>query len=135
MTNQNNLKTIIIIAMISLAIPFTVHLYYKNENNSKITYKYEDPGYGFELQLRQQLDQILLRLQDQQNVNVSSQAQINTNNVKWMNSPVTQEWVYDSNDDLWKTEKSYDRSLRSLPTIRLGLRDDGVVIWEKVNVR
>lgn len=49
----------------------------------------------------------------------------------WLSSPVTRSWEYDEKRGIWKTDK-YEKSLQSTPSIIIGLREDGVVVWKKV---
>lgn len=55
--------------------------------------------------------------------------------IMWLDSPVTQEWEYDYQKEFWITKRDKRESLRSPPSIRIGLREDGVVIWKKINVQ
>ena len=55
--------------------------------------------------------------------------------ITWLDSPVTQEWEYDYQKEFWTTKRDQRESLRSPPSIRIGLREDGVVIWKKINVQ
>lgn len=50
----------------------------------------------------------------------------------WLDSPVTQEWIYDYEKDYWSTAKDWKDSFKSPPSIKLGLRDDGTVVWKKI---
>jgi hypothetical protein len=62
------------------------------------------------------------------------QVNSNTNSVSmWLNSPVTQKWTYDIEKDYWTTARDFEDSFKSPPSIRLGLRADGTVVWKKVN--
>jgi hypothetical protein len=53
--------------------------------------------------------------------------------VLWLDSPVTQKWNWDSKNKNWLPVPSYKDSMRSTPSIIIGLRDDGVLIWKKVS--
>lgn len=59
---------------------------------------------------------------------VSNEPELETT---WLSSPVTRSWEYDEKRGIWKTEK-YEKSLQSTPSIIIGLREDGVVVWKKV---
>lgn len=50
--------------------------------------------------------------------------------VFWLNSPMTQKWQFNSNNQTWSMVE--DNGLKSLPTIVLGLRSDGFVVWQKI---
>lgn len=52
--------------------------------------------------------------------------------ITWLDSPVTQEWEYDYQKEYWTTKQKHSESFRSPPSIRIGLREDGVVIWKKI---
>lgn len=53
--------------------------------------------------------------------------------ILWLDSPVTQEWEYDYQKDAWLTKRDTKDSYRSPPSMRLGMRSDGVVVWKRVN--
>jgi hypothetical protein len=53
-------------------------------------------------------------------------------NITWLDSPVTQKWEYDYRKGYWTTQKNNAESFRSPPTIQIGLREDGVVIWKTI---
>lgn len=48
----------------------------------------------------------------------------------WLNSPVTQVWDKDPKLGYWTLPDNIKESFRSVPGKRLGLRSDGVVVWE-----
>lgn len=50
--------------------------------------------------------------------------------ITWLSSPVTRDWSYSEEKKIWITEK-YNKSLRSSPSTKIGLRSDGVVVWDK----
>lgn len=50
--------------------------------------------------------------------------------VRWINSPMTQDWALDKSSDTWKTVLPFKDSMRPNPSIKFGLREDGTVIWE-----
>jgi hypothetical protein len=49
----------------------------------------------------------------------------------WLESPVTRSWEFDEKRGIWTTEK-YEKSLQSAPSIIIGLREDGTVVWKKI---
>lgn len=53
--------------------------------------------------------------------------------VVWLDSPVLQKWQLDPKTGLWHTALPYKDSFRSNPTIVIGLREDGVLTWKRVN--
>jgi hypothetical protein len=50
----------------------------------------------------------------------------------WLDSPVTQRYTYNYDKEYWSTSKEFKDSFKSPPSIRLGLRSDGTVVWKKV---
>jgi len=50
----------------------------------------------------------------------------------WLDSPVTKKWVYDYQNEYWTTPDKSSDSYRSPPSVRIGLRKDGAVVWQKV---
>jgi hypothetical protein len=71
-------------------------------------------------------DQILLREFESTTQTVPEEENLTIN---WLNSPVTQAWKYDEDDMAYKTASK--DSYRSPPSIIIGLRSDGVVVWRK----
>jgi hypothetical protein len=53
--------------------------------------------------------------------------------VLWLDSPVTQKWQWDSKHQAWMPVQSYKDSMRSTPSVIIGLQDDGTVVWKKLN--
>lgn len=51
---------------------------------------------------------------------------------QWLSSPITQVWEWDDRKQLWVMPMKYPDCLRSPPSIIIGLRSDGTVIWKKV---
>ena len=49
--------------------------------------------------------------------------------VLWLASPVTQAWKYDESDMIYRPASK--DNYRSPPTIQIGLRSDGTVVWRK----
>ena len=54
---------------------------------------------------------------------------------QWLGSPVTQVWIWDRRKQIWENDTTYENSFRSSPTIILGLRSDGTVVWRKSEIR
>jgi hypothetical protein len=53
-----------------------------------------------------------------------------TNVVKWLESPLTRRWTFNSSRSVWESEK-LDQAVTSQPSIIIGLRADGTVIWKE----
>jgi len=58
---------------------------------------------------------------------------VDTESILWLNSPVTQAWEFDPKKQTWQTVTSYKDSFRSPPSMVIGLRDDGVVVWRSAS--
>lgn len=50
----------------------------------------------------------------------------------WLNSPVTQAWTFDAKKQVWMTALPYKDSMRSSPSIIIGMREDGIIVWKKI---
>lgn len=52
-------------------------------------------------------------------------------NIVWLASPITQNWELDEKNQFWKPIPKLNENYKYSPSIILGLREDGVVIWKK----
>lgn len=51
----------------------------------------------------------------------------------WIGSPVVQNWEWDPSINAWKTLVPYDKSMNSRPSIQIGLKEDGTIVWKRVS--
>lgn len=140
--NKNNILPLIITAVISICIPFGLYSVLKPTTVIEpVTTNSYDPGYGRDIMIIQAIqtmsDDIISSL-NQLAIPVPEpaamiQANVVSNNVTWLDSPVMQAWIYNEKARVWETAVPYKDSFRSSPTLIFGLRDDGVVIWNKVS--
>lgn len=114
-------QPLLIIAIISAVIPLGVHKVLNSGTSNKANIQTELSQNDIALQ--QTLHQILLKLD---HVN-TSQADI-----EWINSPVMQSWIFNEKSGVWETVLNYKDSFRSSPTLILGLRQDGTVVWKRI---
>jgi hypothetical protein len=136
---SSNIKTILLVAGISISIPFGMHLLLKPKQSTPVIHYSPDPGYGQDVVLLQSLNDILNQLKDlkteKQAVNLSLNYDIETNktqDIVWLDSPVMQTWNYNEKSKVWETALPYKDSFRSSPTLIFGLREDGIVVWRKL---
>lgn len=137
---KSNFLPLLITACISFAIPFG--LYYLTSQKSSIpkqSHQEYDPGYGRDAMILQALNEINERLHANLNLTLPApepaimiQSTSNNLEIKWVDSPVMQTWVYNEKARVWETAVPYKDSFRSSPTLIFGLRNDGVVVWDKV---
>ena len=57
---------------------------------------------------------------------------VQRSSVQWLNSPVTQSWVWEADRFAWRRVPNEKDSLRFHPAFLIGLRDDGTVVWKVV---
>lgn len=54
-----------------------------------------------------------------------------SNTVKWLASPVMQTWRYDEENLVYQAVPNHKDSYRSLPSVQMGLRSDGTIVWRE----
>lgn len=147
------MKSVITIALISFAIPFGLHLLLK-QRSEQTKQDQQISEYNKEVGTEQMLARILEAVQAMQVNTLTNIVEINppvftpftnyvtlaveTNTttppkVEWLASPVTQAWKWDSLRRVWITTEKYQDSMQANPSIEIGLREDGLVVWRKVN--
>lgn len=141
---KNNKKTnytpLIIILCISLLIPTSLHIVLKNnKSKDKTTFEHSyDVGYGQDVMIIELLKDISSQLNNLKTEDISLNnievKPTNHNEIIWLDSPVMQTWEYNEKGKIWETALPYRESFRSSPTLILGLRDDGVVVWKKIKL-
>lgn len=139
-SKQSNLPVFFIIAGLSVGITLLLSHFLSIKNEPVVRYMPPDPGYGQDVTVYHELNALSKKIdsiiQQPQIKNDHVVTQINSEtppmNITWMNSPVMQHWKYNESKALWEAIPSYKDSFRSSPTIIIGLREDGVVVWKKV---
>jgi hypothetical protein len=149
-------KAVIVIALVSFSIPFTLHLALKTYNKKEtapapvavvqqpVIEEKENKEILMVLEVLKELNNnIVSNIPTQSLPIVSTETTQNlytiTSNLKqneikkvqWLDSPVMQTWIQDERTKIWSTALPYKESMKSSPSLRIGLREDGVVVWMK----
>jgi hypothetical protein len=150
---DNNLFSLLKLAIISVMVPICIHLVFKNRvdinepsepkpfiktdvDDSVVKLKdIVDDLIAFNNELIQTFNTNTLGTTQVKVLKKEEKTEQNNNEKEtfWINSPVTQAWTFDEKKQTWVTVLPFKESMRSTPLIHLGLRSDGMVVWKKVN--
>lgn len=145
---KTNLKSIIVVAIISFCIPIGLHFILKNNYTIKQEKPIEQLNQTNQTEVL--LEKLLTAIDNMQRQNITNNSPIESNavvsyvssiktnnnippSVEWLASPVTQTWKWDGMRRVWTTTEKYEDSMRANPSIEIGLREDGIVVWRKIN--
>jgi len=144
--NSVNYSKVLLIALISISIPFTVHLLLKNKDKKEEpivrTESIIEPAIVYTVVTETNVMNVVQTFTNYVTITnyalatITNHLVIATTNqnmyTQWLDSPVMQAWIQDDKTKMWQTALPYKDSMRSSPTLLLGLRDDGVVVWKRI---
>lgn len=145
--SNNKTKRAVLIGIISFIIPFSIYLISRLDvdNIPREPSPLIDPMTLSGKENDVIIEQMLIKIEDiisQLNTQQQAIVQSSPHPVKifpevepqvfWLDSPVMQKWQWDAKERVWTTALPYKESMRSNPSIIIGLREDGVVIWKKI---
>lgn len=146
------LPAVLIIALISFTIPIVAHLLMKNgdsetEPENNIVAMVDTSNSEQEPVQIIEVDQVLAaigmltqiitkdinireaEIEQSKTLSISDEPHLQ---IQWLESPVMQAWEYNDRRRAWETVLPFRDSMRSQPTLVIGLREDGVVVWKRL---
>lgn len=140
---NSKIRGILVISLISISIPLSFFIYgnfFNKKNDVKSEIK-NDRIYDQIEMVNLKIAELINSINNIQRSNAIEviepkieikSEEITELNIRWLNSPVTQVWNFDNENKMWFLNDKYGNNLRSVPTVIIGLREDGVVVWKNV---